>query len=84
MALLTEVGHIRPSGRAVNVKEAEPGRWQTMQVGVGAGYHLVDFFGRRRQAGRCVGGVRFGQPFPVAFAADRAGGGEHEMRGGHQ
>jgi len=38
------------------------------------------FFGRRMQADRCVGGVRLGEAFPVADAADRAGRGEHEMR----
>ena len=52
-----------------------------MQVGIGMGHHLVGFFGRRIQADRFVGGVRLGEPFPVAVALDRAGRGEHEMRG---
>ena len=52
-----------------------------MEVGVGAAQHFVGFFGRRIQADRCVGGVRLGEPFPVAVALDRAGGAEHEMRG---
>ena len=38
-------------------------------------------FFRRIQANRCVGGVRLGEPFPVAVAVDIAGRGEHEMRG---
>ena len=52
-------------------------------MGARAGCHLVKFFGRRRQADQYVGGVRLGQLFPVAVAADRAGRGEHEMRGRH-
>ena len=39
------------------------------------------FFGRRIHADRCVGGVRLGEPVPVAVAVDLARGGEHEMRG---
>ena len=38
-------------------------------------------FFRRIQANRCVGGVRLGEPFPVAVAKDRAGRGEYAMRG---
>ena len=52
-----------------------------MQVGIGVGHHLVGFFGRRIQADRRVGGIGLGEPFPVAVAIDRAGGGEHKMRG---
>ena len=44
-------------------------------------HQLIRFFGRRIQADRRVGGVRLGEPFPVAVAVDRAGRGEHEMRG---
>ena len=52
-----------------------------MEVGVGVGHHLVAFFGRRIPTDRCVGGVRLREAFPVAVAVDRAGRGEHEMRG---
>ena len=53
-----------------------------MQVGVGMRDHLIGLFGRRIQADRRVGGVILGEPFSVAVAIDRAGRGEHEMRGG--
>ena len=51
-----------------------------MQVGIGMGHHLVGFFGRRIQADGRIGGVGLGEPCHVAFAVNRAGGGEYEMR----
>lgn len=70
----SEVGHVRPSGRAVDGKEAEARGGDVVEFGVAVGQEFVRFFGGRVEGDRMVHFI-VGAEGDLGIAAVHRGGG---------
>lgn len=74
-----EVGHVGPAHGAVNSEEAQPGRGDGVELGVGGGHELVRLLGGRVERHRRVDAVLLGERHLLVAAVDRAGAGVNQV-----
>lgn len=74
-----EVGHVGPAHGAVNSEEAQPGRGDGVELGVGGGHELVGLLGGRVERHRRVDAVLLGERHLLVATVDRAGAGVDEV-----
>lgn len=74
-----EVGHVGPAHGAVHREEAQPGRRDGVELGVGGRHQLVGLLGGGVERHRRVHAVLLGERHLLVAAVDRAGAGIHEV-----
>ena len=74
-----EVGHVGPAHGAVHGEEAQAGRRDGVELGVGGGHELVGLLGGGVERHRRVDAVLLGERNLLVAAVDRAGAGVDEV-----
>lgn len=75
----SEVGHVGPAHGAVHREEAQAGRRDGVELGVGGGHELVGLLGGGVERHRRVDAVLLGERNLLVAAVDRAGAGVDEV-----
>lgn len=74
-----EVGHVGPAHGAVHREEAQAGRGDGVELGVGGGHELVGLLGGGVERHRRVDAVLLGERHLLVAAVDRAGAGVDQV-----
>ncbi len=74
-----EVGHIGPAPGTVHGEEAQARAWQTVEMGIAVGHHLVGLLRRAVERDRVIGRVVDRVGHPGVQAVDRAAGREDQV-----
>lgn len=74
-----EVGHVGPAHGTVHGEEAQAGRRDGVELGVGGGHELVGLLGGGVERHRRVHAVLLGERHLLVAAVDRAGAGVNEV-----
>lgn len=74
-----EVGHVGPSHGAVDREEAQAGRGDGVELGVGGGHEFVGLLGGGVERHRRVDAVLLGERHLLVAAVDRAGAGVDQV-----
>lgn len=74
-----EVGHVGPAHGAVHGEEAQSGRRDGVELGVGGGHELVGLLGGGVERHRRVDAVLLGERHLLVAAVDRAGAGVDQV-----